>query len=106
MIKAQQIEGFRTLRSVQAKVTPVTVGQGVRVKLLPVLPVLPMNEWMSGSPPPACRGVDGAASFSAVKGAGPLGYQRAQRREIETKSWAGVWPRKSLKAAKGPNRMD
>lgn len=35
--------------SVRAEVTPVTLGMGVRVKLLPVLPVLPMNEWMSGN---------------------------------------------------------
>jgi hypothetical protein len=35
--------------SVHAEVTPVTLGQRVRVKLLPVLPVLPMNEWMSGN---------------------------------------------------------
>jgi hypothetical protein len=52
MIKAQQMEGFRTSLSVHAPVTPVTLGRGVRVKLLPVLPVLPMNEWMSGN---ACQ---------------------------------------------------
>jgi hypothetical protein len=56
MIKAQRMEGFLTSLSVRAPVTPVTLGQGVRVKLLPVLPVLPvlpMNEWMSGN---ACQG--------------------------------------------------